>query len=146
MKTLKGILLLGLFLCAAPLAAAGPAGSDVGGAVTGTARVAGLDVPLDQVLVTPKPDHAHIIWDAFAERDAIRRAGKSFSLARAALDLAKGPGRAAAPKTSVFKVDIAEFPERDDYGAPRWDRMDFLGRYEVVRARGKWSVRAQAAR
>jgi hypothetical protein len=113
----------------------------LGGDVTGTAQVAGLTVPLDEILITPKPDYVHIIWDSFADRAAIKDAGKSFSLNAAALALARGLGLAAGPKATLFKVDVAEFPVRDDYGAPRWDKVEFLGRYVVTRKGEKWMVK-----
>lgn len=116
----------------------------VGGDVTGTVRVAGLDVPLDQILVTPKPDYVHIIWDSYAEHDAIKQAGKAFRMTAAALALARTLGRTAEPKATLFKVDVAEFPVRDDYGAPRWDKVVFLGRYVVSWKGGHWVVTKRA--
>jgi hypothetical protein len=113
----------------------------VGGHLTGTVKIAGVEVPRDQVLVTPKADHVHILWDAFAERGAIKQAGKVFSLDAAALALAKTMGHAAAPKATLFKVDVAEFPVRDDYGAPRWDDIRFLGHFVVTRVGKRWVVK-----
>jgi hypothetical protein len=114
--------------------------AQLGGDVTGTAQIAGLTVPLDQILATPKTGYVYIVWDSLAERAAIKRAGKAFSLAAAALDLAKTVGVLAGPAAGLFKVDVAEFPERDDYGAPRWDKMGFLSRFVVTRPHGHWVV------
>src|SRR5665213_942423 len=113
----------------------------VGGNVTGTVKVAGLDVPRNQIVVSPKAAYVHIIWDAFAERAAIKQAGKAFSLTAAALDLVKTEGLTASPRTVLFKVDVAEFPVRDDYGAPRLDKIEFLGRYVISRSGDKWVVK-----
>ena len=35
------------------------------------------------------------------------------------------------PKARRFKVTLAEFPERDEYDAPRWDKIRVLGKYEA---------------
>jgi len=116
----------------------------VGGDLSGTVKVVGLYIPRNQILVTRKPDHVHILWDAFAERAAIKKAGKAFTLEAAALALVKTMGLAAAPNATLFKVDVAEFPVRDDYGAPRWDDISFLGYYTVTRSGKKWLVKRRA--
>jgi hypothetical protein len=113
----------------------------LGGAVTGTVQVSGLTVPLNEILVTPKADYVHIIWDSFADRAAIKEAGKAFSLNAVAVALARTLGRAAEPKATLFKVDVAEFPVRDNYGVPRWDKVEFLGRFVVSRKGDKWVVK-----
>jgi hypothetical protein len=114
---------------------------NIAGSISGTTKISTLDVPLCQILVTQKPNYVHILWDAFPERAAIQAAGKSFSLKKAVLDLVLGPGLAAVPSSKTMKIDVTEFPERDDYGAPRWDKIQFLGRFEAKLVSGKWSIR-----
>ncbi|HXB96976.1 MAG TPA: hypothetical protein VNZ54_02930 [bacterium] len=134
---------LALLLClAGPALRASDKG--VGGFVTGTAMVAGMEIPMIQILVTPKPDYVHIIWDAFPQHDDIKAAGKAFTLEGAAMDLAKGPGLAAVPGATEFKVDVAEFPVRDEYDAPRWSDLRFLGRFVLTRHGKRWVVKKRA--
>lgn len=134
-------LILALFFAGSGLQAAQVG---VGGDVSGTVKVGGLEVGRDQILVTPKKGYVHIIWDAYPSQAAIKAAGAAFKLETAAKDLATGLGVSADPKAKFVKVDIAEFPVRDDYGAPRWDKLAFLGRYEVKLKGKKWSVKPKA--
>ena len=132
-----------LALCLAG-SAARAGGVEVGGDLSGTVQVGGLAVERSRILVTPKPGYVHLIWDAYADRAAIQAAGRAFHLQAAAVDLARTLGLQADPQATAFKVDVAEFPERDDYGAPRWDKLKFLGRFEIALKGKKWVAKKRA--
>jgi hypothetical protein len=131
--------LMALALC---LAGTSLKGAEIGvaGQVTGTVKIAGLEVALNQIMVTPKEGYTHVLWNSFPYRNGIRDAGKAFALELAASDLAQGPGLEASPKSKKFKVDIVDFFEKDTYDAPRWDKVKFLGRFEVSLKNKKWVV------
>ena len=139
---MKRTFLTAIFCLAAGMAQAG--GLVAGQDVTGTAMIAGIEVAKNQYLVTPKPGYVHLLWNAFPYQAAIKGAGKAFSFEAAATDLAKGPGLEASPKAKVFRVDLVEFPEKDNYGAPRWDKIQFLGKFEVTLKGKKWSIKKRS--
>lgn len=137
---MKVVLMLALVLSSARAFAAAPA-EPLGGDVTGTVKVSGLEIPRNEFSVAPRDAYIHVVWDSSADRGAIKAAGKSFSLPAAALDLARSAGVAGDSAKQEYKVDVVEFPERDDYGAPRWDKIVFVGRFVVTRNGKKWTVK-----
>jgi hypothetical protein len=110
-------------------------------AVTNTARIAGIEVANDQILITLKTGYVHLLWDAFPSQEAIRAKGKAFNLENAVRDLVFGPGLASQPEAMVFKVDVVEYFEKDSYGTKRWDKVRSLGRFEVALKCNKWLVK-----
>lgn len=109
-------------------------------AVTNTVKVAGIEVAHDQILITPKTGYVHMIWDVFPKHAAIQTAGKKFNFEAAALDLVKGPGLASNPEAKVFKVDIMELSEKDSYGNPQWDKVQFLSRFQLTLKDKHWLI------
>jgi hypothetical protein len=129
------ILILALVL---PLALAARHAAAGARPLTPTVSVEGLDVRLDDVIVKAKTGYAYLMWDAFPYRQAISAAAKVRGLDdapyrdRVLQGLAKTLlGRLAKRGVRKFKADAVEFPERDEYGAPRWASVRKLQHLEA---------------
>lgn len=84
------------------------------------------------VLVTPKADYVHVLWNA-----AARRAELEGPSARALLPalVARLASRVVAPSApAVVRVDVVFVRENDAYGRPRWDSVRRLARFTGKRA------------
>jgi hypothetical protein len=112
--------------------------------LTITAKIGGLEIQESNLIFTEKPDHIHVIVDAFPYRDAIKALGKAFSWLEFSKALAKDTLLRRYPKAQRAAIDVVEYPERDDYGAPRWDSVVRLGSFDAKRSGDKVSVRPRA--
>jgi len=108
-------------------------------AVTWTTQVLSLTVMKADILASKKQGYGHVLWDAFPVKEQLK--AEPLSLSAAAEALALGPGLAKMPEATRFKVDIVEFPERDDYGAPRWESIRVLAKFEVSKVGRAWQVK-----
>jgi hypothetical protein len=136
---LRGIILFCLVLGSNPVLAAGSQAQQL----TWTTQVLDLTVMKADILASKKQGYGHVLWDAFPLREELK--AKPVSLSAAAQALALGPGLAKMPEATRFKIDIVEFPERDDYGAPRWESIKVLGKFEVSKAGKAWLVKDSRA-
>ena len=125
MKARMLALLLGLALGAAGQARAA---EDPAKAAPLGLRIGAAEVKAADCLFTPKPAYVHVILDLFPYREALKASG--LGLTQVAQALADGPVAAKHPKAKAVKVALVEYPERDDYGAPRWDKVVVLGKFE----------------
>ena len=132
------VLLLQALLGLPPRANAWGIGSVQGQAASATAKVkvGPLVWSTEDMSATDKGAYVYIMADLFPYRDALKAAGKAALPARLAVDLIRDHFSALFPKAPYFKVAVVEFPERDEYDAPRWDKIQVLGRF-VVRKQGR---------
>ncbi len=98
--------------------------------VTGTVKAGPLELSLDNVVFTQKTGYVHILFDAYPYADKIKSAGlKSLAPVVDVLLMKEAPKR--FPKEKHFKLFVIELSQRDDYGAPRWEKMvikeEYLG-------------------
>lgn len=106
--------------------------------LTPTVKVEGLDLRLDDVIITPKAGYAHLLWDLFPYHDAVAAAAKAKSQPEADFralvvkGLAQALVPAKAPKVKLVKADVVEFTERDEYGAPRWSSVKKVQKLQVT--------------
>jgi hypothetical protein len=127
-------ILVGVIALLAPLRS-GAEGAPAGR--TPTVQVLGLEIRAADVVVSPKPGYAHLLWDVFPAREAVRAAAKARAqdepvFRRAvALALAQALVPKAAPGRATVKVDVVEFPERDEYGEPRWSSVKKLQKFDL---------------
>jgi hypothetical protein len=112
--------------------------------LTSTVQIGGLEIQESNLIFTEKPDHIHVIVDAFPYRDAIKARGKAFSWLEFAKSLAKDTLLRRYPKAQRAVIDVVEYPQRDDYGAPRWDSVVRLGAFEAKRSADKVAVKPRA--
>jgi hypothetical protein len=96
-----------------------------------TLKISSLLVQEADLLVTPKNEYVHVIFDAYPYRSQIKKAGKGFAWRRAVKDLAETVVFKRNPQMSRAKIVIVEYSERDDYGAPVWETVQKLGEFEV---------------
>jgi len=127
--------LLALALLGQPAAApaeglSAPVSGDV--SATATVAVGPLTLKAGDLRATEKPGYVHLMVDLFPYRDAIKAAGDKAKPEVLAKDLVKKFLLPKYPQAAKFKVVLAEFPERDEYDAPRWDKIQVLGRYNVT--------------
>jgi hypothetical protein len=105
--------------------AAAPAG------LTATVAVGPLSLKESDLQASEKPDHVFLMADLFPYRDAIRAAGGKASPELLARGLVAQWLVPRYPRARRFKVTLVEFPERDEYDAPRWDKIKVLGKFEA---------------
>jgi hypothetical protein len=112
-------------------------------AVTPTVQVEDLSVRLDDVIVTPKKDYAHFLWDSFPYKAAITAAAKGQNQDEQAYRekvlklLANAVVALHAPKLRHIKADVVEFTERNEYGAPLWSSVKKIQHLEFDLAPSK---------
>jgi hypothetical protein len=126
---MKSLLLSLSLLTAAALRADGaPQG------LTATVELAGLQVSQQYLSVKPADGYVRIMIDLFPYRAQRTALGDKFSFKALAEALVKGPALASQPKMRAFKVDIAEYTQRDDYALPVFSSYKPLwhaeGRYD----------------
>lgn len=110
--------------------------------LTGTVQVGSLSIKAADVSLTLKPTYVHVLFDAFPYRDDLQvDTPRPKPLAPVVKALVEGFVLTRLPATKLVKVDVVEFPERDDYGAPRWDTVKRLGKFEVKISRRGLSVK-----
>ena len=132
-----------LLLCLAGLLPH-PALADGGAAapVSGTAKGASLQIKAANLSLTQKAGYVYVLFDAFPYRDALKLdTPNPAPLEPVVKTIAAGPVLARWPATKLVKMDVVEFSEKDDYGAPRWDSIKRLGKFEVKIAKHKFSVK-----
>jgi hypothetical protein len=96
-------------------------------------RIGGLEVAQVDLLLTKKKGYYHLLWDAFPYKTALK-GGDPAEKVPALLEWAF----ASKSDAKQLKLDIVEVPERDDYGAPRWETLKVIGQWECARpAKGK---------
>jgi hypothetical protein len=100
--------------------------------VTVTAKVAGMDIRESDLYFTPKPAYVHVIVDVFPNRDAIRARGNDFRWAEFVKLLATKVVFPRYVTATAAVIAVVELPERDDYGAARWDQINKLGIFDVA--------------
>jgi hypothetical protein len=90
------------------------------------------------IMVSKKPDHVHVLVDLFPYHEALKAAGPA-DLRKLALKAATGCAASKYPDARDIKVDLAEFSERDSYGAPVWSSVKVLGKFEFAKKKGAWT-------
>jgi hypothetical protein len=100
-------------------------------------KAMGAEIQAADVMVSKKPDHVHVLIDLFPYHDAFKAAGPA-DLKKLALSAAKGCAATKYPEAVSVKVDLAEFSERDSYGAPVWSSIKVLGKFEFTKKKGAW--------
>ncbi|HTB33401.1 MAG TPA: hypothetical protein VK842_00935 [bacterium] len=98
---------------------------------------AGVLVKDADIMVSKKPDHVHVLVDLFPYHDAMKTAGPK-DLDKLAFNAASGCAALKYPDAKSIKVDLAEFSERDSYGAPVWSSVKVLGKYQFAKKKGAW--------
>jgi hypothetical protein len=96
---------------------------------TTTVQAGPLTVNLGDVLMKEKPEGAYLLWDAFPYRQSLKGKGEK-ALRDVVQGLVDGPLLARFPKASKVKADVVEYSERDNCGAPVWDKVTVLSRFE----------------
>jgi hypothetical protein len=132
---MSSILLLVFSLWIHPASAqADGLGARIPGDVSATATVAvgPLAIKASDLMTTEKPGYIHLMADLFPYRADIKAAGDRAKPETLAKGLVRELGLKRFPQATHFKVVLAEFPERDEYDAPRWDKIQILGRFEVT--------------
>jgi hypothetical protein len=135
-----------LFLCLAfllPIAARAQDGAtNVSLPLTYALKVGSLTIKSADVSLTQKTTYVHVLFDAFPYRDALRLdSPEPATLDPVVKALVEGIVLKRLPATKEAKVDVVEFLDRDEYGAPRWDSVKWVGKYEVKITKGGLSVR-----
>jgi hypothetical protein len=131
-----------LLLCLAWLTPHPIAAEDSATPAAGAAKGAALQIKPADLSLTQKAGYVYVLFDAFPYRDALKLdTPKPEPLEPVLRGLASGPVLSRWPATKLVKVDVVEFSERDDYGAPRWDSIKRLGKFEVRITKHKISVK-----
>lgn len=103
-------------------------------------KLAGLDVKSSDWTFTPKDGYVHAILDLIPYKEAMAKSGlKQEKLAQALLD---GPLAEKYPDAVKVKLVLLEYPERDNYGAPRWDKVKVVARYEASKKKKSFVLKA----
>lgn len=124
------LLLLAALAAPAPLR---PAGSAL--PATPTVKAGGADIVPADFIITRKKGYVHLLWDAFPYR------GPAAPDVQAVVaDLLAGPVAKKFPKAVKVKVDVVEFPDRDEYGAPRWESIRRVAAFQALKKGGKWKI------
>lgn len=84
------------------------------------------------VLVTPKADYVHVLWNAAARRAELEGPSARTLLPALVARLASRVVASTAP--AVVRVDVVFVRENDAYGRPRWDSVRRLARFTGKRA------------
>ena len=105
---------------------------------TGTVQAGPLTLSLDNVIFTQKQGYAHVLWDAYPSAKKIQDLGLA-NLSPVAAALLNRAG-VLFPREKEFKLDVVELPQRDDYGAPRWDQIVLKEKYKGHRKGKKIQV------
>ncbi len=119
--------------------------------VTATVKAAFLEVRKSDFIVTRKETHLHLLWDAFPyaaqikARAELKKKKASDLRKEVALSLVQLTLKAGGEKPKAIKVDVVEFPERDEYGAPRWGSIKKLERFGVKQG-PKGTLKAEKAK
>jgi hypothetical protein len=98
-------------------------------ASTITVQICGLTVKQADINFTPKKDYIFTIFDLFPYRDQLAKT--PVGLPKLAQGLADGFLLSKFPDTKKAKIVLLEYPDRDDYGAPRWDTVKVLARFSA---------------
>ena len=108
--------MLALLLALLPAGAA--CAADSAQARTETVQLGGLTVSRSDISVVAEDDYVRILVDIFPSQKQRKQLGAKFKYKDLAVALVKGPAKAAQPKMAAFKLDIAEYSQRDDYAQP----------------------------
>ncbi len=114
--------------------------STLGRSVTTTVKVGALNIRTNDMRATDKADYIYVMADLFPYRTSLPMGGKKPGLRKLATELISNHYGLLYPKASFFKVALVEFPERDEYDAPRWDKIKVLGTFKVWRRGRHWHV------
>jgi hypothetical protein len=110
--------------------------------LTYTLKVGSLSIKSADVSLTRRSTYVHVLFDAFPYRDALQMDSPNPKpLEPVVKALVKGFVLKSLPATKLAKVDVVELLDRDDYGAPRWDSVKWLGKYEVKITKHGLSIR-----
>jgi hypothetical protein len=110
--------------------------------LTYTLKVGSLSIKSADVSLTMRDGYVHVLFDAFPYRNDLRVDTPSPKpLEPVVKALVKGFVLKRLPATKLAKVDVVELLDRDSYGAPRWDSVKWLGKYEVKISKHRLSVR-----
>lgn len=91
----------------------------------------GLKIPATDLVLTPKAGYVHVMVDLYPQKEALAALGKKAAPKALALALVRDALSPRFPKAPFFKVLFVEMPVRDEYNAPRWDKLVVVGRFEV---------------
>jgi hypothetical protein len=110
--------------------------------LTGTVEAGSLSIKAADVSLTLRPTYVHMLFDAFPYRDDLQvDSHKPKPLEPVVEALVQGFVLARLPGTKLVKVDVVEFTDRDSYGAPNWDVVKRLGRFEVKIRKHRISIK-----
>jgi hypothetical protein len=84
------------------------------------------------VIVTPKEGYVHVLLDTDTLYGTFQGNGAHNTMALQALNLAQ-KYKFAEGASDTVKLDVVHFKERDNYGAPQWDTLKRLARFEFTR-------------
>ena len=127
------LILAAVFCCSLTvLARTADAAEESSKALTATVKAAGLVVKLSDLSISLKGDHVHLLFDAFPYRGQLQTdTAQARPLSPVVESLIAGPLLSRFPSAGLVKVDVVEFSQRDDYGAPRWDSIRRLAKFEA---------------
>ena len=119
-------------LCLLPLMVRGA------NALTQTVQVAGVSILQDDFVLTAGKGYVHILLDTYRSRSVLDSAEKRRALALGILNEQLG---ARFAKMKKAKIDVVQFTERNNYGAPDWSSLIKQERYEGSKdKKGAWSL------
>ena len=143
---MKRILILSMFLAAAPLGAQEAAPTATPVRLVNPWSVSA--VPWNQwfkknAMVTSKAEYVHFFWNAQDFKKNFTGKDKKTRLGQAALQLVSRlyPSGAQADKV---KVDIVYVLERDSYGDPKWDSLQQVAHLEFSRKKAEELLQKKA--
>jgi hypothetical protein len=90
-----------------------------------------LNVSLADVISTQKKGYVHVLIDVWPNAAKIAE-GKLSSLSSTVEAILSRSMVKKFPKAKDFKIDVVELPERDEYGAPRWELIRLKERYTAT--------------
>ena len=87
----------------------------------------------NNTMVTDKTDYVHFFWNAQDFKSNFEVKAKKSRLEEAAIQLVSKlyPGDS---KADLVKVDIVYVLERDSYGQPKWDSLQQVAHFELLRS------------
>jgi hypothetical protein len=135
-------LLLFLAFCLPHPVHAESGAANVSLSLTDTVKLGSLSIKAADVSLTQKTTYVHVLFDAFPYRDDLQLDSPvPKHLEPVVKALVVGFVLKRLPATKLVKVDVVEFTERDEYGAPRWDTIKLLAKFEVKIQRHRLSIK-----